>query len=148
MRQSIFISSIQKEFEDERKSLAEFIAGDALLGKCFDTFLFERDIPAADRRPDDVYLDELGRCDLYLGLFGEEYGWENDDGLSPTHLEFNEATRLKKPRLIYVKGPDDKKKHPKMQALIRDAGDQLIRRRFASLEGLRTDVYASLIQHL
>ncbi len=144
----IFISSVQKEFAKERAALGEFTAGDALLSKLFGTFIFERDIPAADRRPDEVYFDEVATCDLYLGLFGNEYGWENGDGLSPTHLEFNEATRLGKPRLIFVKGASDENRHPKMKALIHEAGHQLIRRRFHSTPELRTAVYASLVNYL
>ena len=127
----IFISSVQKEFAKERKALGEYLSGDPLLRRFFESFIFERDIPASDRRPDAVYLDEVRKCDLYLGLFGDEYGWENDDGLSPTHLEFNEATRLGKTRLIFVNGAKDDAKHPKMQALIRDVGSQLVRRRFS-----------------
>ena len=79
----IFISSVQKEFAAERKALAEYLSGDPLLRRFFETFLFERDVPASDRRPDAVYLDEVRNCDLYLGLLGDDYGWENKDGLSP-----------------------------------------------------------------
>lgn len=144
----IFISSVQKEFENERVALGEFIEGDALLRRHFTTFIFERDIPAQDRAADDVYLDELANSDLYIGLLGDEYGWENDDGLSPTHLEFNEATRRAIPRLIYVHGSQDSDKHPKMRALIRDAGNQLIRRRFDSFDDLRANTFTSLVDHL
>lgn len=144
----IFISSVQKEFAAERKALAAYLAGDPLLRRFFETFLFERDVPASDRRPDAVYLDEVRNCDLYLGLLGDDYGWENKDGLSPTHLELNEATRLGKTRLIFVKGAADDAKHPKMRALIRDAGDILVRRRFNSSEELVAAVYASLVRIL
>ena len=102
----------------------------------------------SDRRPDAVYLDEVRNCDLYLGLFGDEYGWENKDGFSPTHLEFNEATRLGKTRLIFVKGASDDAKHPKMRVLIREAGAQLVRRRFQESADLLPDVYASLVDYL
>jgi hypothetical protein len=64
--------------------------GDPLLRRFFEVFLFE-DLPAADRRADQVYLDEVAACDLYLGLLGNEYGWEDTDGLSPTEREFNAA---------------------------------------------------------
>ena len=144
----IFISSVQKEFAAERKALAEYLSGDPLLRRFFETFLFERDVPASDRRPDAVYLDEVAACDLYLGLFGEEYGWENEAGLSPTHLEFNEATRLGKTRLIFVKGATDESKHPKMQILIREADGCLVRRRVNSSEELVAAVYASLVRIL
>lgn len=144
----VFISSVQKEFSQERQALGDYLAADPLLRRFFDAFLFERDIPASDRRPDDLYLDEVGTCDLYIGLFGDEYGWENDEGFSPTHLEYAEATRRGKTRLIYVKGADDKNKHPKMKNLIRDAGANLIRRRFNTTEELITAVYASLVRFL
>lgn len=144
----IFISSVQKEFELVRKTLAEFIAGDALLSRQFETFLFERDIPASDQQADAVFLEEVASCNLYIGLFGNQYGWENENGLSPTHLEFLEATRLGKPRLIYVKGETDNAKHPKMQQLIADVGEQLVRRRFNTVDELRTVVYASLVNYL
>ena len=88
---SIFISSVQKELAEERRAVRDFVRGDALLRRFFDVFLFE-DLPASDRRADDVYLDEVGRCPIYVGLFGQEYGYEDATGLSPTEREFNQAT--------------------------------------------------------
>ena len=81
-RLKIFVSSVQKELADERRAVADFIRNDPLLRLFFEVFLFE-DLPASDRRVDAVYLAEVERSDLYLGLFGNEYGWE-DQGLSPT----------------------------------------------------------------
>jgi hypothetical protein len=37
-------------------------------------------------------LAEVEQCDIYLGLFGNEYGYEDADGLSPTEREFDVAT--------------------------------------------------------
>ena len=144
----IFISSVQKEFAAERKALAEYLSNDPLLRRFFEPFLFERDVPASDRRPDEVYLDEVRDCDIYIGLFGDDYGRENQAGLSSTHLEYEEATRLGKSRLIFVKGETDDAKHPKMRALIRGVADNLVRRRFNSPEELITSVYASLVRIL
>ncbi len=143
----IFLSSVQKEFTAERAALRDYLRGDALMRRFFDVFLFE-DMPAADRRTDAVYLDEVERCDLYLGLFGNDYGFEDAEGVSPTQREFEAATRRDKPRLIFVKGGDDQAKHPKMQALIRQAGQELIRRRFATPAELLAAVYASLVRVL
>jgi len=64
----IFISSVQKEFTKERKALRDYLRGDELMRRFFEVFLFE-DVPAKDRRPDEVYLDEVERCDIYIGLF-------------------------------------------------------------------------------
>jgi predicted HTH transcriptional regulator len=136
----IFISSAQKEFAAERASLRDYLRADPLLGRFFEIFLFE-DLPAADRRADSVYLDEVKRCDLYIGLFGKENSL-------PTEQEFKSASEQGKLRLIYVKGADDKDKHPKMRALIKRAGSELIRRRFVDSSSLLPSVYASLVAYL
>jgi ATP-dependent DNA helicase RecG len=143
----IFISSAQKEFAGERAVLRDYLRGDVLLRRFFEAFLFE-EVPAADRRSDEVYLDEVERCDIYVGLFGNEYGFEDAQGVSPTESEFDLATQRHKHRLIFVKGADDRPKHPKMQALIRRTGAQVIRRRFATSAELITGVYAALVQYL
>jgi ATP-dependent DNA helicase RecG len=143
----LFISSVQKEFATERAALRDYLRGDALMLRFFEVFLFEG-LPAADRRADEAYLDEVDRCDLYVGLFGDDYGFETPSGVSPTEREFRQATKLGKTRLIYVKGTDDKSKHPKMRALIRHVGSELIRRRFTDTPSLIASVYASLVAHL
>lgn len=121
-RLTLFISSVHKELQVERRSIKEFVQGDALLRRYFDVFLFE-DLPAVDRRADDVYLEEVERSGVYLGLFGNEYGNEDQEGLSPTEREFKRATAKGKTRLIFIKGTDDKVRHPKMLKLIRTAGN-------------------------
>jgi hypothetical protein len=146
-QRKIFVSSVQKEFAKERAALRDYLQADPLLRRFFTVFLFE-DLPAADRRADAIYLDEVASSDLYVGLFGNEYGFENESGVSPTEQEFNHASKLGKPRLIYVKGSDDKTKHPKMKALIRRAGTELIRRRFGNAASLMSAVYASLVAYL
>ena len=54
----IFISSVQREFAEERMALRDYLRGDPLMRRFFDVFLFEN-VPAADRRADDIYLDEV-----------------------------------------------------------------------------------------
>ncbi len=146
-KSSIFISSVQREFADERRALADFIRGDPLLRRYFAAFTFE-DLPATDRCADDVYLDEVDRCTVYVGLFGNEYGYEDSEGISPTEREFQRATKKRKFRLIFVKGADDKARHPKMLKLIRSASNQLVRRRFVGIPDLTAALYASLVEHL
>ena len=146
-RASIFVSSVQKELPEERRAMKAFVEGDPLLCRFFSVFLFE-DLPAADARADAVYLDEVDRCALYVGLFGNDYGFEDAQGLSPTEREFDRATQQGKPRLIFLKGADDRARHPKMAALVRKAGDQLVRRRYMGISDLTAALYASLVEHL
>ncbi len=146
-RKTLFISSVQKELSVERRAIKSFLQNDPLLRRFFDVFLFE-DLPASDRRADDVYLDEVKNCDLYVGLFGNEYGSEDAKGISPTEREFDLATQKGKLRLIFVKGADDKARHPKMIKLIRKAGSQLIRRRVTNSNDLTAALYAALVEHM
>ena len=143
----IFISSVQREFAREREQLRDYLRGDPLMRRFFDVFLFE-DVPASDLRPDRVYLDEVGRGDIYVGLFGRNYGSEDAEGVSPTEREFNCATELEKHRLIFVKGAEEGDRHPRMRALIARAQAGLVRRRFATTAELIAGLYASLVQYL
>ncbi len=147
MMQQIFVSSVQKELQAERYAIRDFVHGDELLRQFFRVFLFE-DLPPADRRPDDVYLEEVAKSEIYVGVFGREYGREGEEGKSPTEREFAEATRLGIRRLILAKGYDDEGRHPKMTALLKRAGAEVLRRRFETLEELRGLLYGSLVQVL
>jgi len=146
-KHTIFISSVQKELQAERIAVRDYVAGDALLRRYFDTFLFE-DLPATDRRADDLYLAEVDRADVYVAILGNAYGREDSSGLSPTESEFNRATARGITRLVFVKGADDGARHPKMRALVAKTSDQLVRRRFADIPGLKTALYASLVDYL
>ncbi len=147
-RLKIFISSVQKELAEERRAVKNFITHDPLLSRFIsDVFLFE-DIPAKDRKPDDIYLGEVEQYDIYLAIFANKYGWKNKDGKSPTELEFEHATKTHRERLIFVKGNDDKAREPDMAKLVRKAGRQVTRRRFSDTPGLIREVYASLVESL
>lgn len=117
MKELVFISSVQKELAGERQAILDFIRGDALLGQYFEVFLFEN-LPANNHAPGQLYLSEVDRASVYLGIFANEYGWEDAEGRSPTEREFDRATLKKKNRLVFVKAADESKRHDKMKALI------------------------------
>ena len=143
----VFISSVQGEFAEERAALRDYVHDDVLMRRFFDVFLFE-DTPASDRRPDDLYLDEVDRADIYVGLFGSDYGSQDDEGISPTEREFDHATAVGAHRLIFVKGGGDYARHPKMRALIGKAQAGLIRKRFNMTAELVAGLYAALVEYL
>ena len=146
-RIKIFISSVQKEFARERRDLKAFLLGDAVLRRFVsEVFLFE-EIPARDQRADEVYLEEVERCAIYLGIFGYQYGFEDGEGISATEREYDHASRLGKPRFIYVWGSEEKRRHPKMRHLVDKAGAELIRRRIEDGSALTAEIYASLVDY-
>lgn len=147
-KQQIFISSVQKELATERRAIRDYIRNDALFSQYFDVFLFE-DLPAADKRADETYLDEVSASAIYLGLFANGYGSTDDKGISPTEHEFNRATDDSIYRLAFIKGSVDSKRDPAMKRFIDKVSNQLRRRRFESTEELlRERIYPSLIEFL
>ena len=146
-RIKIFISSVQSEFAEERAMLCRYIRTDVLLGKFFEPFIFE-EVPANEYPTSHVYLKEVELCDIYLGLYGNLYGYEDEEGVSPTEREYDLAAKLHKSRLIYIKSVDEENRHPKETALIRKVERDIVRKTFVDIDGLRTSVYASLIRYL
>lgn len=147
-RLRIFLSSVQGEFAQVRRDLKAFLLGDAVLRRFIaDVFLFE-DLPARDQRTDAAYLEQVERCDVYLGLFGYEYGSQDDAGVSATEREYDHATKRRKTRLVFVWGSEEKRRAPGMRALIAKASAQVIRRRVENASALTTEVYTSLVDLL
>ena len=121
--------------------------GDALMRRFFEAFLFE-DVPASGQRPDALYLNEVAHCDLYVGLFGSDYGAADADGLSATEREFNYASQLGKLRLIFLKGDAHATRDARMAALIARAEGELVRKRFQTAPELISGLYAALVEYL
>lgn len=143
----IFISSVQSEFAKERSVLRDHIRDDPLMRRFFEVFLFE-DVQASDKRPDELYLDEVERSEIYVGLFGSKYGFEDNHGISPTEREFDHATTNGAHRLVFLKDRDDNARHPKMQVLIEKAQAGLVRKRFGTPEELVAAFHAALVEYL
>lgn len=146
-RIKIFISSVQREFAEERQMLSYYIRTDALLGKFFEPFIFE-ELPANEFPANRVYLKEVEMSDIYLGLYGNMYGYEDENGISPTEREYDLAAKLHKSRLIFIKSVDENKRHPKEVSLIQKVEQDIVRKTFVDIDGLRTSVYASLVRFL
>ena len=143
----IFISSVQREFANERAALRNYVQDNPALRRFFEVFLFE-DAPASDRRPDELYLAEVERCDIYVSLFGDAYGTEDEEGLSPTEREFIHATTLGKHRLVFLRDAEEGERHPKMETLIGRAQAEVIRKSFAGPEELVAAFYEALVEYM
>ena len=82
--------------------LYSYLLEDPLMSKFFDPFIFEY-VPAKSKSAESVFLHEVEICDIYLGIFGNEYGSRKKAGVSPTEQEYNKAHELHKDCLIYIK---------------------------------------------
>lgn len=134
MRFKVFISSVQREFAAERQILAEYIRKDALVGKFFDVFLFEEE-PACDVEARDLYLPEVERSDVYLGILGAQFGNADADGVSPTEREYDLATVKGKERLVFVKKCE---RDPREERFVQKVQSDVVRKSFETAATLLT----------
>lgn len=139
----IFVSSVQTEFAEERRRLAEYIRSDALLADFFDVFLFEEQ-PARSRSAKSVFLGEVEKCDVYLGLFGAKYSGGKVSAVSPTEREYDLAKKLGKTMLGFVR--TGVKRERREDVFVRTKVDiDLSRNPFANFDELKAAVYKSLV---
>ena len=105
MKYNIFVSSVQREFEHERKFIKQEIENDYILNRFFDVFLFEEQ-SASGLSPKQLYSEEVINSDIYIGLFGSDYGSILESGISPTELEYDLYSKTHNDALIYIKNVD------------------------------------------
>ncbi len=147
VKKRIFISSVQNEFSKEREELCNYLRSDPLLGKFFEPFIFE-ELPASNQSVQQAYLREVANSHLYLGLLGKEYGFETEEGVSPTELEFDQATKHHLTRLIFLTTHNESQRHPKEVAFVAKVQSEVVRKIFTHIDDLKTSVYSSLIRYL
>lgn len=143
----IFISSVQSEFAKERAELAGYLRQDPLLGTFFEPFIFE-EVPANTHSPGKVYLSEVKDSDIYIGLLGATYGYEDVLGVSPTEREYDQAKAEHLPRWIFIKDIAGAERHPKETALIRKIEQDVSRKKFSDVDLLKKEVYNSAVLYL
>jgi hypothetical protein len=98
----VFISSVQKELEEERMQLRILLTSDPFLLRYTVPKLFEK-YPVPLRPDKKAYLRLLEKCQIYVLIIGKEYGNETD-GKSATHHEYDYAQEHRLPTLVCVKG--------------------------------------------
>lgn len=143
----VFISSVQKELNEERMQLKVLLNTDPFLLRFTVPKLFEK-YPAPLRPDTKAYLKLLEKCQIYVLIIGKEYGTDGDT-LSATHLEYNRSQELTMPTLVCVKGDNSFRREKKEKDFfnkVRDDGHTYSR--FESKEELHQVVRERLIEHI
>ncbi|MBW1928582.1 MAG: DUF4062 domain-containing protein [Deltaproteobacteria bacterium] len=144
----IFVSSVQKELENERIAVAEIITTDPFLSAHCIPVLYEYE-PASPDKALSGCLKCVDSCDIYIVLIWNEYS-EVEKGLSITHHEYKRAKKNRLPILVYIKGSNearrDENTKKKFLKEIREDGYKY--KRFANYKKLQTEVRASLVKLL
>ena len=104
---SLFISSKMTELAEERRAVQNALKSYNMFG-----WLFEKDAGARPESIQQTYLEEVARCDIYIGLFWQGYG-------QYTIEEFEKARSLHKPCLVYEKHVDMEQRDPQLTTFLR-----------------------------
>ena len=149
-KKKVFISSIIKGYRKRRDAAEKALLDlNRDVGFSFEAVCVNKDsMPALNKSPQAACIEAVQSCDIYLGIYPRNnYGWKGSPvGISPTHEEFRESVKRKKPKLIFVE--NTKETDPDQSRFLSEVGDYVDGRfinEFLSLDDLKFKVYRALM---
>ena len=143
----VFVSSVQKELEDERLIVQNLINTDTFLSAHCVPVLYEFE-PASPDKALEGCLKVLDTCQIYLLIVAVQYGSLVGD-LSITHAEYRRAKKRKLPVLAFIKGDRSLKREQRTDALLKELdADGPKYKRFGNVIELQKEVRAALVKLL
>jgi len=143
----IFVSSVQKELEDERLIVQNLVSTDPFLSAHCTPVLYELE-PASPAKALDGCLEALGGCNVYLLIVGVQYGTMVGD-FSITHAEYRRAKESGLPVLAFIKGERQVKREEGTVALLAELdADGPKYKRFGNVIELQKEVRSALVKLL
>jgi ATP-dependent DNA helicase RecG len=146
-RLNVFVSSVQKELEDERVIVQNLLNTDTFLSAHCSPVLYEFE-PASPDKALDGCLKSLDRCQVYLLIVAAQYGAVVGK-LSITHAEYRRAKEKKLPVLAFIKGDRKAQREKGTEALLKELDhDGPKYKRFGNVIELQKEVRAALVELL
>jgi len=143
----VFVSSVQKELEDERLIVQNLMNTDVFLSAHCAPVLYELE-PASPDKALEGCLQSLDGCQVYLLIVGVEYGTPVGK-LSITHAEYRRAKERKLPILAFIKGDRSVKREEGTAKLLAELDtDGSKYKRFGNVIELQKEVRAALVKLL
>jgi ATP-dependent DNA helicase RecG len=140
---SIFVSSVQKELEDERVIVQNLLNTDPFLSAHCIPVLYEFE-PASSDKATEGCLKALDRSQVYLLIVGVQYGTRIGD-LSISHTEYRRAKEMKLPILAFIKGERGSKREKGTEVFLKEIEvDGFKYKRFGNVIELQKEVWAAL----
>jgi predicted HTH transcriptional regulator len=144
---NIFVSSVQKELEDERVIVQNLLSTDPFLSAHCSPILYEFE-PASPDKALEGCLKSLDGCHVYLLIVATQYGTLVGK-LSITHAEYRRAKEKKLPVLAFIKGDRKVKREDGTEALLNELDDDGPKyKRFGNVIELQKEVRAALVKLL
>jgi len=143
----VFVSSVQKELEDERLIVQNLLVADQFLAAHCVPVLYELE-PASPDKALEGCLKALNGCQVYLLIVGMQYGTRVGK-LSITHAEYCNARKQSLPILAFIKGDRNVKREDGTVALLKELdADGPKYKRFGNIIELQKEVRAALVKLL
>jgi predicted HTH transcriptional regulator len=143
----VFVSSVQKELEDERLIVQNLINTDPFLSTHCLPVLYEFE-PASPDKALEGCLKALDICQIYLLIVAVQYGSLVGE-LSITHAEYRRAKEKKLPVLAFIKGDRNLTREAGTNALLKELdADGPKYKRFGNVIELQKEVRDALVKHL
>ncbi len=143
----VFVSSVQKELEDERVIVQNLLNTDSFLSAHCTPVLYEFE-PASPKAALEGCLKSLDGCQVYLLIVAVQYGTVIGD-VSITHAEYRRAKKKKLPVLAFIKGERSVKREPGTDSLLNELdADGPKYKRFGNVIELQKEVRAALVKLL
>ena len=143
----VFISSVQKELEDERLIVQNLVNTDSFLSAHCVPVLYEFE-PASPDTALEGCLKTLDTCQIYLLIVAVQYG-SLVGRLSITHAEYRRAKAKKLSVLAFIKGDRSLKREERTDALLKELdADGHKYKRFGNVIELQKEVRAALVKLL
>lgn len=143
----IFVSSVQKELEDERLIVQNLVNTDPFLSAHCVAVLYECE-PASPEKALDGCMKALDDCHAYLLIVGIQYG-ALAGTVSITHSEYRRAKERGLPVLAFIKGGRDVKREGGTESLLAELDDDGFKyKRFGNVIELQKEARAALVKVL
>lgn len=141
----VFVSSVQKELEDERLIIQNLVNTDTFLSAHCQAVLYEFE-PASPTKALEGCIESLDSCQVYLLIVGVQYGTKIG-ALSITHAEYRHAKEKHLPVLAFIKGDRSLKREEGTIALLGEIeADGPKYKRFDNVIELQKEVRAALVK--
>jgi len=143
----VFVSSVQKELEDERLIVQNLLVTDPFLASHCRPVLYELEPASADRALEGC-LNALDACQVYLLIVGSQYGTRVGK-ISITHTEYRRAREKRLPVLAFIKGDRGVKREEGTEAFLKELDkDGPKYKRFGNVIDLQKEVRTALVKLL
>ena len=146
-RLRVFVSSVQRELEDERLIVQNLVMTDSFLSAHTTPVLYEFE-PASPDKAIEGCIEALDESQVYLLLVGVTYGTLVGD-LSITHAEYRRAKDAGLPVLAFIRGERTIEREEGTAALLAEIeADGYKYKRFGNVIELQREVRAALVKLL